>query len=103
MHWYLVAFAVLAVTGLAGFGIATITTGWVPPWARRRVLRPKVWGYGSVLSAAGMSLFMFLGPFRGPDADMTPYAMTGLAMFLAGTVLQAAGQRPGRPAGPASR
>lgn len=96
MHWYLVGMAALAVTGLAGLGIAAITTGWVAPWGRRRVLRPKLWGYGSVVSAVGMSLFMFLGPFRGPDADLTPYAMTGMTLFLAGSVLQVAGQRPGR-------
>ncbi|WP_369248963.1 hypothetical protein [Streptomyces sp. R41] len=100
MHSYLVAFAVLAVVGLAGIGIAGITTGWVPPWGRRRVLRPKLWGYGSVVGAVGMSLYMFLGPFRGPDADMTPYAMAGMAVFFVGLVLQMAGQRPGRPARP---
>lgn len=98
MHWMLVALAALAVSGLAAIGIAGITTGWVPPWGRHRVLRPKLWGYGALVGAVGMSLFMFLGPFRGPDAEMTPYAMTGLAVFLVGTVLQMAGQRPGRTA-----
>ncbi|GGN82519.1 hypothetical protein GCM10011579_070260 [Streptomyces albiflavescens] len=96
MHWMLVALGALAVTGLAAIGIAAITTGWVPPWGRRRVLRPKLWGYGALVGAVGMSLYMFLGPFRGPDADITPYAMTGLALFFVGVVLQMAGQRPGR-------
>jgi len=98
MHWILVALAALAVVGLAGIGIAAITTGWVPPWGNP-VLRPKLWGYGSLVGSVGMSLFMFLGPFKGPDADMTPYATAGLVLFLVGTALQFAGQRPGRSAG----
>ncbi|MER5470138.1 hypothetical protein [Streptomyces sp. NPDC002685] len=100
MHWYLVGLAALVVTAQAGFGIAAITTGWIPPWFRRRVLRPKQWGWGALTGAVGMSLFMFLGPFHGPDADLTPYAMGGLALYLASLVLLTMGQRPGRDVNP---
>ncbi|MFJ8024975.1 hypothetical protein [Streptomyces sp. NPDC096311] len=103
MHPYLVGFAALAMTGAALMGVAGIVTGWVPPWLRRRVVRPTLWGYGSVVGVAGMSLFMFIGPFRGPDLDMAPYAMTGMAVFFAGLVLQILSQRPGRPSVPARR
>ncbi|WRZ90824.1 hypothetical protein OHB54_18160 [Streptomyces sp. NBC_01007] len=94
-HWYLVGFATLAVTAQAGLGIAAITVYWVPPWIRRRVVRPKLWGWGALAAAVGMSLFMFLGPFSGPDIDMAPYVLGGMALFVAGQVVQMLGQRPG--------
>ncbi|MEU2866722.1 hypothetical protein ACIQWL_42405 [Streptomyces mirabilis] len=103
MHLYLVGFAALAMTGAALMGIAGIVTGWVPPWLRPRVLRPKLWGYGSVVGAAGMSLYMFIGPFRGLDLSMAPFAMTGIALFIAGMVLQMAARRPGGPGIPERR
>ncbi|PBC61457.1 hypothetical protein BKI49_23870 [Streptomyces sp. Tue6028] len=97
MHPYLVAAAVLAVVALAGLGIVAITTGWLMPLGRHRVLRPKLWGYGAVTASVGMTLFMFLGPFHGPDAEMTSFAMSGMGLFLLGNVFQLAAQRPGRP------
>ncbi|MEU0431209.1 hypothetical protein ABZ153_06095 [Streptomyces sp. NPDC006290] len=95
MHWYLVGFAALAVTAQAGFGIAAITTYWIPPWFRGRVVRPTLWGWGALAGAVGVSLFVFLGPFHGSDADMTPYALGGMALFLVGQTAQMLGQRPG--------
>ncbi|MET9890795.1 hypothetical protein ABZZ47_11355 [Streptomyces sp. NPDC006465] len=100
MHWYLVGFAVLVVTAQAGLGIAAIKLDWVPPWLRPRVLRPKLWGGGALAGAVGMSLFLFLGPFHGPDADLTVYALGGIALFIASLVFQTLGQRPGREAVP---
>ncbi|MFJ9138029.1 hypothetical protein ACIRRT_33710 [Streptomyces sp. NPDC102256] len=98
MHGYLVGLAVAAVTGGAGLGVAAIAASWVPPLVRRRVVRPRLWGWGALSGSLGMSLFMLLGPFHGPDADMTPYAMTGMALFLVGQALQMLGQYPGRVA-----
>ncbi|MFJ8994370.1 hypothetical protein ACIRQH_28705 [Streptomyces sp. NPDC102279] len=86
----------LAALVAAGLGVAAIATYWVPPWFRRRVVRPRLWGWGALSGSVGMSLFMFLGPFHGPDADMTPYAMTGVALFVVGQALQMLGQYPGR-------
>ncbi|SFF46913.1 hypothetical protein [Streptomyces mirabilis] len=103
MHPYLVGLAALAMTGTALMGIAGIATGWVAPWMRIRVLRPKLWGYGVVVGAVGMSLYMFIGPLRGPDLSMAPFAMTGMAMFFAGLWLQTLSRRPGRPSGPDRR
>ncbi|MFF0136357.1 hypothetical protein ACFYRN_07910 [Streptomyces sp. NPDC005227] len=96
MHGYFVALAALVAAGVAGLGVAAIATYWVPPWFRRRVVRPRLWGWGALSGSVGMSLFMFLGPFHGPDADMTPYAMTGVALFVVGQALQMLGQYPGR-------
>lgn len=96
MHECLVGLAVLAVTVGTGLGVAAVAASWVPPWVRRRVVRPRVWGWGALSGSVGMALFMFLGPFHGPDADLTPYAMTGMALFLVGQALQILGQHPGR-------
>jgi hypothetical protein len=96
MNTFLVAAAVLVLVGLAGVGVATITTGWVPPIGRSRVLRPQLWGYGALMAAVGMSMFLFLGPFHGPPADPNPFAWVGFAVGLAGNMLQLAAQRPGR-------
>ncbi|MEV8034806.1 hypothetical protein [Streptomyces sp. NPDC086182] len=93
-HWYLVGFAALAVAAQAGFGIAAITMYWLPPWFRGRVVRPKLWGWGAVAGAGGMALFMFLGPFHGPDSDFTSYALGGMALFVMGQAAQIMGQRP---------
>ncbi|WP_405916205.1 hypothetical protein [Streptomyces sp. NBC_00728] len=95
MKWYLVAFGAPLLTMQAAFGVAAIAVYWVPPWFRRRVVRPRLWGWGALTGAIGMALFIFLGPFHGPDADMTPYALGGTALFLVGQVVQMLGQRPG--------
>jgi len=39
---------------------------------------------------------MFLGPLRGPDAGMMPYALGGMALFIVSLVVQMLGQHPGR-------
>jgi hypothetical protein len=46
---------------------------------------------------------MFIGPLRGPDLSMAPFAMTGMAMFFAGLWLQTLSRRPGRLSGPDRR
>ncbi|MFJ3303144.1 hypothetical protein ACIPSA_08500 [Streptomyces sp. NPDC086549] len=92
MHMYLVVAAVLVVTLMAVFGIAGITTGWVAPFGRRRVLRPKLWGYGQLLGAVGMSLWMFLGVFPG-KFDVVP--LVGWFLFMGSLGIQMLAQRPG--------
>jgi len=96
MHWYLVAGAALVVAALAVMGVIAVVTGWVAPWIRGQVVRPKLWGYGAVTGAAGMALFMFIGPFHGADVELAPLAMAGMAVFFVGLALQWVAQRPGR-------
>ncbi|MET7986266.1 MULTISPECIES: hypothetical protein [unclassified Streptomyces] len=96
MHWYLVGIAAVFVAAHAGFGIAAVTVYWVPPWLRRRVVRPKLYGWGALAGAVGLGLIMFPGPFHGRDADLTPTAMTGIPFFVVGMVLQGMSQHPGR-------
>ncbi|MEU4926566.1 hypothetical protein AB0G54_08680 [Streptomyces yokosukanensis] len=73
-----------------------VVTEWVPPFARRRVLRPRLWGYGTLVSAVGFALFMFLGPLADAGLDVLP--ATGWCLWMAGMAVQYLGRRPGRTA-----
>ncbi|MGW2704467.1 hypothetical protein [Streptomyces sp. NPDC001340] len=95
MHMYLVVSAWLVVVLLAAGGIASIVADWVPWPARRRVVRPRLWGYGTLVTTLGLSLLLFLGPFD--DAGFGDVGFFGyIALFLAGFIIQALAQRPGR-------
>ncbi|MGW4569101.1 hypothetical protein ACWEN3_44510 [Streptomyces sp. NPDC004561] len=93
MHMFLVVAAALVVALMVGFGVAGITTGWVIPLGRRRILRPKLWGYGQLTGAVGLALWMFLGalPHR---FDVLP--LVGWFLFMGALGLQMLAQRPGR-------
>ncbi|MEU7058487.1 hypothetical protein [Streptomyces sp. NPDC046197] len=93
MHMFMVVTAAVLATLLALAGIANIAYGWVPPWARSRVLRPRLWGYGALLGAAGFALYMFLGPLA---RAFGPLPLLGWVAFMAGLALQWMSQRPGR-------
>ncbi|TQJ55478.1 hypothetical protein [Streptomyces sp. SLBN-115] len=96
LHWSLVVTAVVCVTGMAVVGIAAVMRGWVPPFGRRRVLRPRLWGVGALMSALGLGLFMFLGPMAAHDLAVNPYVPpAGMAVNLAGLAVQMLAQRPG--------
>ncbi|MEU6218178.1 hypothetical protein ABZ845_11770 [Streptomyces sp. NPDC047022] len=98
MHMYMVGAAVTAVALMVGIGVAGITTGWVPPWARRRVLRPKLTGCGALTGGIGMAMYLFLGPWGGYPSDglRGAVAWCGWGLFMAGLLLQLLGRRPGR-------
>ncbi|MEU1405108.1 hypothetical protein ABZ471_22590 [Streptomyces sp. NPDC005728] len=95
MHMYLVVAAWLAVALLASAGIASIVSDWVPWPARRRVVRPRLWGYGTLVGTLGLGL-MFVQP---PDeTGFGVLLITGWCLFLVGMIIQLAAQRPGRRA-----
>jgi hypothetical protein len=97
MHIYLMVAGALVMTLVAAIGIAALTIGWVPPWGRSRVLRPRLWGYGSLICAVGGGLFMFLGQFSGPPLGVRGVvAWCGWVAFMAGLGVQFLAQRPGR-------
>ncbi|MFE9169420.1 hypothetical protein ACFYNZ_07815 [Streptomyces kebangsaanensis] len=95
--------AVLVVIGAAVAGIAGITVGWVPPFTWKRVLRPRLWGYGTLIGAVGMGGFLFFGPLTsmfalldGRPADHFVFAVMGMAVFFLGSFMQALSWRPAR-------
>ncbi|MDX2679964.1 hypothetical protein [Streptomyces soliscabiei] len=97
MHWILVGVAALAVTVLAAGGVAGVATGWVAPWGRSRVLRPRLWGWGSLIAATGATVWMFVGPLSGPPHGVSAYvAWVGWVVFMVGLLIQIRARRPGR-------
>ncbi|MET7456434.1 hypothetical protein ABZT03_32040 [Streptomyces sp. NPDC005574] len=95
MHLTLVVLGALLLTVLAAGGVAGVA-GRVPPWRARRVARPRLWGYGMVLSAAGGAVFLFAGPLDGPHGSFGAAPVVGWVAFMAGLALQMLGERPGR-------
>lgn len=96
MHMFFVVAAVLAVTLMGVLGVLAVVGVWVPPVARRRVLRPRLWGYGALVNAVGLGLFMFLGPLADAGLEFLP--ALGWCLWMGGMVVQFLAQRPGRPA-----
>ncbi|MFD5794151.1 hypothetical protein ACFWIO_11540 [Streptomyces diastatochromogenes] len=95
MHMFLVVAGAAAAALLVASGVAAITTGWVMPIGRHRILRPRLWGYGCLVCAVGSSLFLFMGPLARAYGLL---ALTGWFVFMAGLGLQWLAQRPGRDA-----
>lgn len=104
MAWFVGVGMVLGAL-LIACGIASLRTGWVPPWVRRRVTRPRLFGLGALLvgvpevvqgplyfqNAFGLSWEVrFLG------CNVLTFA--GLALLAAGQLLppKAAAHRDGR-------
>ncbi|MGQ5635310.1 MULTISPECIES: hypothetical protein [unclassified Streptomyces] len=96
MHIFLVVAAVFAVAFMVVLGVLAVTGVWLPPVARRRVLRQRLWGYGALVNAAGLGLFMFLGPLA--DAGLGFLPALGWCLWAGGMAVQLLAQRPGRPA-----
>jgi hypothetical protein len=89
MHGILVITAVLVLTAGLVIGLAAVTKGWlIPGRGRAKVLRPRVWGYGTLIGQAGIGTFLFLGPLHGPSMDHVPYAMAGMGVFALGLYVQ---------------
>jgi len=97
VHETLVILAVLVLTAGTGLALAAVTTGWIAPGpGRAKVLRPHVWGYGTLISMAGIGTYLFVGPLQGPDMGHFPVAMGGMAVFAAGLYVQRRAFRPAR-------
>ncbi|WP_329335125.1 hypothetical protein OG866_15375 [Streptomyces sp. NBC_00663] len=89
MHETLVIAAVLVLTAGLGIGLAAVTTGWlIPGRGRAKVVRPRVWGYGTLIGQAGIGTFLFVGPLSGPSMEHVPYAMAGMVVFALGLYVQ---------------
>ncbi|MDN0195531.1 hypothetical protein [Streptomyces sp. S.PNR 29] len=62
------------------------------------MLRPRLWGYGTLVAEAGIGTFLFTGPLQAPDIRHMPIAAAGMAVFFAGLCVQVLARRPGRTA-----
>ncbi len=99
MHEALVTTAALVVAVGVVFGVVAITTGRIipgPESGRAKVLRPRVWGYGTLVFAVGIGMFIFLGPLQGPTGGYSRYALVGLVLSSLGLYVQRLAAKPGR-------
>ncbi|MEU1475604.1 hypothetical protein ACFYZ8_12670 [Streptomyces sp. NPDC001668] len=89
MNSVLVVVAAVVVGALSVLGAVQLATGWVPPWLRNSVLRPRLSGCGTLLHAVGLGVFLFLGPLGSPPTQDVYVPLLGLALsFVGGSVLQ---------------
>ncbi|MHC3473467.1 hypothetical protein ACYF6T_32895 [Streptomyces sp. 7R007] len=95
MDSFLRAAVGVCVIVLAAGGVAAVVRDWTPPWGRT-VVRPRLWGYGSLLGAVGMTLFAFLGPLHTPRPAFGILPVLGWVAFMAGLFVQSRGLRAGR-------
>lgn len=99
MHEALVVAAVLVVTAGVVFGVVAVATGRIipgPARGRAKVLRPRLWGYGTLTVSAGIGTFLFLGPLQGPTGHYAEYALPGMAVNFLGLYIQHLSTKPGR-------
>ncbi|MFK4098751.1 hypothetical protein ACI2L1_01435 [Streptomyces sp. NPDC019531] len=97
MHEVLEILSVLVLTTGVVLSVAAISVGWLTPGrGRAKVLRPRVWGYGTLIAMAGIGTFLFVGPLHGPDMGNFAVAMGGMAVFAAGLYVQRQSMKPAR-------
>ncbi|MFI5634668.1 hypothetical protein ACIA8E_36035 [Streptomyces sp. NPDC051664] len=91
MRWYVVVpFAVMSTLATVE-GIAAIRTGWVLPWLRNKVFRPRLWGYASLLMAACLALQIFDSP-----KTHFPIGHLGVAGGFIGSAMMVVARRPAK-------
>ncbi|MFE2418468.1 hypothetical protein [Streptomyces hokutonensis] len=91
--------AVLLIAVLAVVGVGAITRGWTPLVRRRGVARPRLWGYGILVSAAGLAWSTFFGPYLSPHSHGF-LALAGTFVMAAGILVQRAAVEPGKAEDP---
>ncbi|MFD0317098.1 hypothetical protein [Streptomyces flavalbus] len=99
MYGILLGAAMTVAVVTVAMGVAGAVTGWVPPYGRGRVLRPRLYGYGTLAAGAGLGGSVSLGsygPYDGPETTYTVVALASMACFATGLFIQVLAQRPGR-------
>ncbi|MFV5995816.1 hypothetical protein ACNPQM_26150 [Streptomyces sp. NPDC056231] len=91
MAWVAGAGMFMGLLAIA-WGIVTLRTGWILPWARRHVTRPRLHGLGALATGAsplmqGLFYFRFL-----PSASWEVRFFGGNALLLMGLLLIATSQ-----------
>lgn len=96
MHETLVIAGVVVVTAGLAIGTAAVTKGWLLPGrGSAKILRPRVWGYGTLLNQAGTGVFLFLGPLdESNHPGFFPFALAGAATAMVGLYVQRRAQFP---------
>jgi hypothetical protein len=76
-------------------GVAAIRTGWLPSWMGKRTFRPRLWGYGALLSSTNLALQLVVWVVPSRRAQDL-FRGAGFVLLLVALGLLQASQRPGR-------
>ncbi|MDX3458174.1 hypothetical protein PV396_40630 [Streptomyces sp. ME02-8801-2C] len=97
MHWLLLGTAALLLSGQVVAGAVAARTGWLPlPSLRSRNVRPRLWGYGTMLFGTGLLLMMSFGALHvlvGHPVLVDVGSGAAVLMIVAGACLQVLSSR----------
>ncbi|MEU1517037.1 hypothetical protein ABZ490_33650 [Streptomyces sp. NPDC005811] len=88
----LVGIGVVCVVGMAVLGLVAVVAGWTPRFTGIEE-RPRLWGAGVLLSAFGLTAFLFLGPLNSTHHLYRDLPLIGMGLNLAGLALQSYARR----------
>lgn len=99
--WVVGAGMLLGVAAIT-LGVVTFRTGWVPPWQRHHVTRPRLLGVGAVLTGLGVFLpgLVYFGVVPDPSWEARFFGQN--ALILAGLACIGASQLMAPPRGRAT-
>ncbi|MFF3861446.1 hypothetical protein [Streptomyces sp. NPDC002209] len=80
---------------LAVSGVATLSRGWLLPWQRRHIVRPRLFGWAQLLIAAALGVEL-VGLLAVDSAYRSVVTMPGVVGLLIALVLSTRAQRPPR-------
>ncbi|QEV39068.1 hypothetical protein CP978_11290 [Streptomyces nodosus] len=88
MDWFFVGAAAVGFGLLAVGGVLALATGWLAPWLRGRVVRPDLWGYGTVSLAAGLATVMSFKMAVDSEIVLDTLFVLAMALVILGGLLQ---------------
>ncbi|MFE7212848.1 hypothetical protein ACFY0A_20330 [Streptomyces sp. NPDC001698] len=88
MDWFLVGAAAVGFGLLAVAGVLALATGWLAPWLRGRVVRPDLWGYGTVSLATGLATIMSFKAAVDSEIVLDTLFVLAMALVILGGLLQ---------------
>ncbi|MFE2283195.1 hypothetical protein ACFXDJ_03335 [Streptomyces sp. NPDC059443] len=80
---------------LAASGVAVLTRGWMLPWQRRHIVRPRLFGWAQLLVAVALGV-QLVGLLTVDSHYRFAVAMPGVVGLLLGLVLSTRAQHPPR-------
>ncbi|MGW4162471.1 hypothetical protein [Streptomyces sp. NPDC004788] len=86
MSWYIAIPSAVVGIAAAICGTAALRTGWILPWLRSQVVRPKLYGFSQLLMGAGL-LIQAGSALADDPGDRVAVSGPATGILLAGVVL----------------